>query len=90
VKKQTQRHGTIVRVHVTACMHQCPLYLTGGCACMLDVAKLLTSMSGSGSSSSSSCCSGSYSSGMTTTGFTCLASEAACRKLGGDCQGDRQ
>lgn len=66
------------------CTHTC------GCACTLDVETSLTSMRGSGSSSSSSCCSGSSSSGMTTTGFTCLASEAACRKLGGDWRGDKK
>lgn len=56
---------------------------TCGCAWTLDVEASQISMSGSGSSSSSSCCSVSSSSGMTTTGFTCFASAAACRKLGG-------
>lgn len=65
------------------CVHLIIMCHTCGCVWTLDVEASLISMSGSGSSSSSSCCSGSSSSGMTTTGFTCFASAAACRKLGG-------
>lgn len=89
VKKVNEWINKVYVCHDT-CVNLWLFWHTCGWACMLDVETSLTSMRGSGSSSSSSCCSGSSSSGMTTTGFTCLASEAACRKLGGDWRGDGQ